>query len=46
MTLSDFVTSNTYVAFSDLDARLSMSEKLEFVGLTNYSSGIDVSEDV
>lgn len=46
MTLSDFVTSNTYVAFSDSDARLSMSEKLEFVGLTNYSSGIDVSEDV
>lgn len=46
MTLSDFVTSNTYVAFSNSDARLSMSEKLEFVGLTNYSSGIDVSEDV
>lgn len=46
MTLSDFVTSNTYVAFSDSDARLSMSVKLEFVGLTNYSSGIDVSEDV
>lgn len=46
MTLSDFVTSNTYVAFSDSDARLSMSEKLEYVGLTNYSSGIDVSEDV
>lgn len=46
MTLRDFVTGNTYVAFSDLDARLSMSEKLEFVGLTNYSSGIDVSEDV
>lgn len=46
MTLSDFVTSNTYVAFSDSDARLSMSEKLELVGLTNYSSGIDVSEDV
>lgn len=46
MTLRDFVTSNTYVAFSDSDARLSMSEKLELVGLTNYSSGIDVSEDV
>lgn len=46
MTLRDFVTSNTYVAFSDSDARLSMSVKLELVGLTNYSSGIDVSEDV
>lgn len=46
MTLRDFVTSNTYVAFSDSDAHLSMSVKLELVGLTNYSSGIDVSEDV
>lgn len=44
MTLRDFVTSNTEV-INGLDARSSISDKIEMVGLVNYSSGIDVSED-
>lgn len=45
MTLRDFVTSNTEV-INGLDPRLSIiSDKIEMVGLVNYSSGIDVSED-
>lgn len=44
MTLSDFVTSNTEV-INGVDARSSISDKIEMVGLVNYSSGIDVSED-
>lgn len=44
MTLRDFVTSNTEV-INGVDARSSISDKIEMVGLVNYSSGIDVSED-
>lgn len=44
MTLRDFVTSNTEVV-NGVDARSSISDKIEMVGLVNYSSGIDVSED-
>lgn len=44
MPLRDFVTSNTEV-INGLDARSSISDKIEMVGLVNYSSGIDVSED-
>lgn len=44
MTLRDFVTSNTEV-INGLDPRSSISDKIEMVGLVNYSSGIDVSED-
>lgn len=44
MPLRDFVTSNVDV-INGVDARSSMSDKIEMVGLVNYSSGIDVSED-
>lgn len=44
MTLRDFVTSNADV-INGVDARSSISDKIEMVGLVNYSSGIDVSED-
>lgn len=44
MTLRDFVTSNTEV-INGIDARSSISDKIEMVGLANYSSGIEVSED-
>lgn len=44
MTLRDFVTSNTEV-INGVDARSSISDKIEMVGLVNYSSGIDISED-
>lgn len=44
MTLRDFVTSNTEV-INGVDARSSISDKIEMVGLANYSSGIEVSED-
>ena len=44
MTLRDFVTSNAEV-INGVDARSSISDKIEMVGLVNYSSGIDVSED-
>lgn len=44
MTLRDFVTSNTEV-INGLDPRSSISDKIEMVGLVNYSSGIGVSED-
>ena len=44
MPLRDFVTSNADV-INGVDARSSISDKIEMVGLVNYSSGIDVSED-
>lgn len=44
MTLRDFVTSNVDV-INGIDARSSISDKIEIVGLVNYSSGIEVSED-
>lgn len=44
MPLRDFVTSNVDVT-NGVDARSSISDKIEMVGLVNYSSGIDVSED-
>lgn len=44
MPLRDFVTSNADV-INGIDARSSISDKIEMVGLVNYSSGIDVSED-
>lgn len=44
MTLRDFVTSNADV-INGIDARSSISDKIEMVGLVNYSSGIEVSED-
>lgn len=44
MPLRDFVTSNVDV-INGVDARSSISDKIEMVGLVNYSSGIDVSED-
>ena len=44
MTLRDFVTSNADV-INGIDARSSISNKIEMVGLVNYSSGIEVSED-
>lgn len=44
MTLRDFVTSNIEV-INGVDPRSSISDKIEMVGLANYSSGIEVSED-
>ena len=44
MTLRDFVTSNADI-INGIDARSSISDKIEMVGLVNYSSGIEVSED-
>lgn len=44
MPLRDFVTSNADV-INGVDARSSISDKIEMVGLVNYSSGIEVSED-
>lgn len=44
MPLRDFVTSNADV-INGVDARSSISDKIEMVGRVNYSSGIDVSED-
>lgn len=44
MPLRDFVTSNADV-INGIDARSSISDKIEMVGLVNYSSGIEVSED-
>lgn len=44
MPLRDFVTSNADV-INGIDARSSISDKIEMVGLVNYSSDIDVSED-
>lgn len=44
MTLRDFVTSNADV-INGVDARSSISDKIEMVGLVNYNSGIEVSED-
>lgn len=44
MPLRDFVTSNVDV-INGVDARSSISDKIGMVGLVNYSSGIDVSED-
>lgn len=44
MPLRDFVTSNGDV-INGVDARSSISDKIEMVGLVNYSSGIEVSED-
>lgn len=46
MTLRDFVISDNKVTYNETGASLSMPEKLEIVGLVNYSSGIDVSDDV
>lgn len=44
MPLRDFVTSNADI-INGVDARSSISDKIEMVGLVNYSSGIEVSED-
>lgn len=46
MTLRDFVTSNTEVAYSGVDEYLSMSEKLRLVGMTKHDGDIDVSDEV
>ena len=46
MTLRDFVISDNEVTRNETGESLSMPEKLEIVGLVNYSSGIEVSEDV
>lgn len=46
MTLRDFVISDNEVTRNETGESLSMPEKLEIVGLVDYSSGIDVSEDV
>lgn len=46
MTLRDFVTSNTEVAYSGVDEHLSMSEKLRLVGMTKHDGDIDVSDEV
>lgn len=46
MTLRDFVTSNTEVAYSGVDEHLSMSEKLRLVGVTKHDGDIDVSDEV
>lgn len=44
MPLRDFITSNADI-INGVDARSSISDKIEMVGLVNYSSGVDVSED-
>lgn len=46
MTLRDFVISDNEVTRNETGESLSMPERLEIVGLVNYSSGIEVSEDV
>ena len=46
MTLRDFVTSNTEVAYSGVAEHLSMSEKLRLVGMTKHDGDIDISDEV